>query len=107
MTSDFAVSKFVDPSLVVESVDAGLERLDVGRSVEVPTIVLRTVAVERADLNDAPEERVWEPSLVAADDMTFRLATGLFGGAAGVPWPSASASRFTCGDRALCTSLSP
>ena len=109
VTSDLAVSKLVSPSLVVESVEAGLERLEVGRNVDVPTIVLRTVAVERADLYDAAEECVRDPSLVAAEDMTFLLATGLFGGAGGsggLPCPSASPSRFTAGDRALCISLS-
>lgn len=74
VTSDFAVSKFVDPSLVVDMVEAGRERLEVGRKLELPTMVLRTVAVDRADLKEAAEERGWEPSDVEAEDMTFRLA---------------------------------
>lgn len=86
VASDLAVSKLVEPSLVVDMVEAGLERLEVGRgrSVDVPAIVLRTVAWERADLNDAVEERGWELSLVEAVDKTVRLvASGLFGGSGG------------------------
>ena len=56
VASDLAVSKLVEPSLVVDTVDAGRERLEVGRRLELPTIVLRTVAVDRADLKDAAED---------------------------------------------------
>lgn len=74
--SDFAVSKFVEPSLVVDRVDAGRERLDVGRKLEPLMRVLRTVACDLADVKDAAEDRGCELSLVEAEDMTGRLLLG-------------------------------
>lgn len=71
--SDFAVSKFVEPSLVVDRVDAGRDRLEVGRRLEPPMMVLRTVACDLADVKDAADDRGWELSLVEAEDMTSRL----------------------------------
>ena len=41
--SDFAVSKFVEPSLVVDIVELGRERPDGGRKVEGPATVFRIV----------------------------------------------------------------
>ena len=43
VTSDFAVSNVVEPSLVEDIVDGGRERLDGGRNVEGPAVLLRIV----------------------------------------------------------------
>lgn len=56
--SDLAVSKFVEPSLVVDMVEFGRERAEGGRRLEGPAPVLRTVdALEAVDLTDAADDR--------------------------------------------------
>lgn len=58
VTSDLAVSKFVEPSLVVDMLEFGRERAEGGRRLEGPATVLRTVdAFEAVDLTDAVDDR--------------------------------------------------
>jgi len=67
VTSDFAVSKWVEPSLVlvdmddpglVDAVEEGLDNPDGGRRVEGPAIFLRSVgAIDLVDLTEAATER--------------------------------------------------
>lgn len=64
--SDFAVSKFVEPSLVVDIVELGLERPEGERRVEGPATVLRIVGTcDLVDFIEATEERKREDASLA------------------------------------------
>lgn len=80
VTSDFAVSKFVEPSLVDDMVELGRERPDGGRRVDGPATVLRMVdACDRVDLVDAADDRSRgdrETSLVDAVEDRCRRGAG-------------------------------
>lgn len=64
--SDFAVSKFVEPSLVVDIVELGLERPEGGRREEGPATVLRIVGTcDLVDFIEATEDRKREDASLA------------------------------------------
>jgi hypothetical protein len=68
--SDFAVSKFVDPSLTVDIVEFGRDRPEGGRRVEGPATVLRIV--EACDLTDAADDRTRAEAASLADAVDVR-----------------------------------
>lgn len=75
VTSDLAVSKAVELSLVEDKVEEGRDNSDGGRRVEGPAAALRTVdACDLTDFTDAADDRTrLGPSLVEATEGVCRL----------------------------------